>query len=159
MFENPRRGRQARNFTTTVPKILDLKSSSQQIFSETCRWVPLFLHCKIELFSHAKALLYTSNGEDLGVSLTCCGANGDVICYIRVRHGTYSIVDRRQAFKFCSRSPGAFIIKCIPWHAIHHFVWDTHQGWSFRLETSDCSKCHFGFKIAYAESIYALLTK
>ena len=28
MFENPRRGRQARNFTTTVPKILDLKSSS-----------------------------------------------------------------------------------------------------------------------------------
>ena len=25
MFENPRRGRQARNFTTNVPKILDLK--------------------------------------------------------------------------------------------------------------------------------------
>ena len=34
MFENPRRGRKARNFTTTVPKILDLKSSSAQIFSE-----------------------------------------------------------------------------------------------------------------------------
>ena len=32
MFENPRRGRQARNSTTNVPKILDLKSSSQQIF-------------------------------------------------------------------------------------------------------------------------------
>ena len=32
MFENPRRGRQARNFTTNVPKILDLKSSSEQIF-------------------------------------------------------------------------------------------------------------------------------
>ena len=28
MFENPRRGRQARNFTTNVPKILDLKSSN-----------------------------------------------------------------------------------------------------------------------------------
>ena len=41
MFENLRRGRQARNFTTNVPKILDLKSSSEQIFSETCRWVPL----------------------------------------------------------------------------------------------------------------------
>ena len=26
MFENPRRGRQERNFTTNVPKILDLKS-------------------------------------------------------------------------------------------------------------------------------------
>ena len=32
MFENHRRGRQARNFTTNVPKILDLKSSSEQIF-------------------------------------------------------------------------------------------------------------------------------
>ena len=31
MFKNPRRGRQARNFTTNVPKILDLKSSSEQI--------------------------------------------------------------------------------------------------------------------------------
>ena len=42
MFENPRRGRQARNFTTSVPKIVDRKSSSEQIFSENCRWVPLF---------------------------------------------------------------------------------------------------------------------
>ena len=32
MFENPRRGRQVNNFTTNVPKILDLKSSSEQIF-------------------------------------------------------------------------------------------------------------------------------
>ena len=32
MFENPRRGRQVSNFTTNVPKILDLKSSSEQIF-------------------------------------------------------------------------------------------------------------------------------
>ena len=41
IFANPRRGRQARNFTANVPKILDLKSSSEQIFSENCRWVPL----------------------------------------------------------------------------------------------------------------------
>ena len=33
MFENPRRDRQARNFTANAPKILDLKSSSEQIFS------------------------------------------------------------------------------------------------------------------------------
>ena len=32
---------QARNFTTNVPKILDLKSFSEQIFSEDWRWVPL----------------------------------------------------------------------------------------------------------------------
>ena len=34
MFENPRTGREARNFITKVPKILDLKSSSEQIFFE-----------------------------------------------------------------------------------------------------------------------------
>ena len=39
MFENPRRGRQAKNFTTNVPKILDL--NSEQIFSKNWRWVPL----------------------------------------------------------------------------------------------------------------------
>ena len=32
MFENPRRGRQVSDVTTNVPKILDLKSSSEQIF-------------------------------------------------------------------------------------------------------------------------------
>ena len=31
MFENPRRSRQARNITENDPKILDLKSSSEQI--------------------------------------------------------------------------------------------------------------------------------
>ena len=41
MFENPRRSGQARNVTTNVPEILGLKSSSEQIFSENCRWVSL----------------------------------------------------------------------------------------------------------------------
>ena len=41
MFENPSKGMQANNVTTNVPKILVLKSSSEQIFSENCRWVPL----------------------------------------------------------------------------------------------------------------------
>ena len=31
LLENPSRGRQARNFTSNVPKILDLKSSSAKI--------------------------------------------------------------------------------------------------------------------------------
>ena len=35
MFENPRRGRQARNFTENDRKILDLKSSSEQIIFRT----------------------------------------------------------------------------------------------------------------------------
>ena len=33
MFENPRRGRQARNFTRNVPKILDLKSAKIDVGS------------------------------------------------------------------------------------------------------------------------------
>ena len=41
MFENPRGGRQARNFTTNAPKILDLKSFSEQILSKNWPWVPL----------------------------------------------------------------------------------------------------------------------
>ena len=57
VFQNPRRGRQARNFTTTVPKILDLKSSSEQIFSENCRWVPLaFLHSNVSRRSRAQTV-------------------------------------------------------------------------------------------------------
>ena len=32
---------QARNLATNVPKSLDLKSSSEQIFSKNCRRVPL----------------------------------------------------------------------------------------------------------------------
>ena len=42
MFENPRRGRQARNFTTNVPKILDLKSSSEQIYVRALNFRILF---------------------------------------------------------------------------------------------------------------------
>ena len=47
MFENPRRGRQAINFITNVQKILDLKSSSEQIFSKNWRWVPLLFKEKV----------------------------------------------------------------------------------------------------------------
>ena len=43
MLKNPRRGRQARYFTTNVPKILDLELFSEQIFSENCRRVPLLI--------------------------------------------------------------------------------------------------------------------
>ena len=56
MFENPRRGRQARNFTTNVPKILDLKSSSEQIFSENCRWCPCIL-CNMTFLSSGRCII------------------------------------------------------------------------------------------------------
>ena len=51
MFENPRRGRQARNFTTNVPKILDLKSSSAQIFSRKLSLgAPIFCNNRVNSF-------------------------------------------------------------------------------------------------------------
>ena len=61
MFGNPRRGRQARNFTTNVLKILDLKSSSEQIFSENRRWVPLKDNDIHVLCSHNLICLELSN--------------------------------------------------------------------------------------------------
>ena len=51
MFENPRRGRQARNFATNVPKILVLKSSSEQIFS---RKLPLGAPESLHLYNRFK---------------------------------------------------------------------------------------------------------
>ena len=44
MFENPRRSRQARNFTENDPKIIDLKSSSEQmIFRKFSLGAPVYL--------------------------------------------------------------------------------------------------------------------
>ena len=88
MFKNPRRGRQARSFTINVPKILDLKSSSEQIFSENLKlgapafWNPEYtelkspvnLVCGIRdprpatcfyLFIYLFLLLYFSSSERL----------------------------------------------------------------------------------------------
>ena len=54
MFENPKRGRQARNFTTNVPKILDLKSSSENRYfwkiDIGCPWSPALYAWK--MFCH-----------------------------------------------------------------------------------------------------------
>ena len=58
MFQNTRRGRQARNFTTNLPKILDLKSSSEQIFPKIdvgCPWLLVKAHLRpyvLSLVSH-----------------------------------------------------------------------------------------------------------
>ena len=74
MFENPRRGRQARNFTKNFPKILDLKSSSEQIFSEKCRWVPLSI---LQFCLHFALLLCSFNLSSVinfvAISAFLCG--------------------------------------------------------------------------------------
>ena len=66
MFENPRRGKQARNFTTNAPKILDLKSSSEQIFS---RKLPL--GAPYTLFPSFTKYLYMSRLRDTEQEVQC----------------------------------------------------------------------------------------
>ena len=66
-FENLRRGRQARNLTTNVPKILDLKSSSEQIFSKNWRWVPLYCVKKKKNIVFFGPPVETCNFESLNV--------------------------------------------------------------------------------------------
>ena len=58
MSENPRRGRQARNFTTNVPKILDLKSSSEQIFfRKLSLGAPVSFAFSLDILASNKALV------------------------------------------------------------------------------------------------------
>ena len=57
MFENPRRGRQARNFTENDPKILDLKSSSEQIiFRKLSLGAPDWWACKLTSVNSVESL-------------------------------------------------------------------------------------------------------
>ena len=50
MFENPRRGRQARNFTENDPKTLNLKSSSEQIiFRKLSLGAPVVISKRLKL--------------------------------------------------------------------------------------------------------------
>ena len=62
-----RRGRQARNFTANITKILDLKSSSEQIFSEICRWVPLMFVYRLSPFSFPLLTSFSSHPKIEGL--------------------------------------------------------------------------------------------
>ena len=47
MLENPRRGRQVRNFTTNVPKIVDLKSPPKIVVGCPCEITVLMREQKV----------------------------------------------------------------------------------------------------------------
>ena len=83
MFENPRRGRQARNFTTNIPKILDFKSSSEQIFSENWRWVPLK---SIVIASITNGQLWLSIIADGNNHFSCSQSASPRNCTFRLRN-------------------------------------------------------------------------
>ena len=97
MFENPRRGRQARNFTTNAPKILDLKSSSEQIFS---RKLPLGApdRDRIEHFieqanNHQPTIKFTAEISDKETTFL------DTYIYKGERFERDAILDARTHFK------------------------------------------------------------
>ena len=73
---------EARNFTTNAPKVLDLKSSSEQVFSKNCRWVPLMsVQLKHVNFNHINKIEVVELKRDRGSTLmrTC-----DISCIASV---------------------------------------------------------------------------
>ena len=113
MFENPRRGRQARNFTTNVSKILDLKSSSEQIFfrklsldapDTTAYWIalaPARKPCRIWLlFTH-------KNGDFVAITVT------ERSCTALI-----SKVESRISDRFCAKL----------WCSLHRYLDRTGNG-------------------------------
>ena len=74
MFENPRRGREARNFTENDPKILDLKSLSEQImFRKLSLGAPDENHTGYGLCSHTTTVAAACVGA-ISVTKQSCAA-------------------------------------------------------------------------------------
>ena len=144
MFQKPRRGRPARNFTKKVPKILDLKSSSEQIFSENWRWVPLTNHFQssnkpnigelndFALFRYSRVLWSNGNGKAFVRQLGAFNSEGrllQTVCgksfnlrqepglYLYLKRGFYLIM---------------YFIRCQCLHCQTHywrftFFWSVHK--------------------------------
>ena len=102
MFENPRRGRQVRNFTTNAPKILDLKSFSEQIFS---RKLPLgaldeILHVSNDEITPVSEMDYEDNQKLVIFDDYVCDKNQRRIIdyFIQGRHMNCSVIYLSQSF-------------------------------------------------------------
>ena len=133
MFENPRRGRQARNFTTNAPKILDLKLSSEQILSRelplgapelwwrSCKTVTCFLLVALlpKTLTLAKTILQAMQGtlmekfcitsispNNLQLPLVTQGVNVYVISHL------WSVILQTQGFL---------------WNHLHQTLWMLNQ--------------------------------
>ena len=129
MFENPRRGRQATNFTTNVPKILDLKSSSEQIFSQNCRWVPLqkswplWFLCRRK--SYPALVPYKIAGGVWKIKLECLCKRWQVSYSLRMKKKTVvvKVVIQTSVFFRCW---GAKWNKCDKCYEFHGRLRDNH---------------------------------
>ena len=116
LFENPSRGMQARNFTTNAPKILDLKSSSEQIFF---RKLSLGAPVKrrfsrdgalIFLFALYLMFLFTGNGTNIPAVLQ-----------------PSSSYQRFRLLTICCQRFWNIISQCSQWY--FYVVRPTHNSW------------------------------
>ena len=146
MFENPRRDRQARNFTTNVLKMLDLKSSSEQIFSENCCWVPLKLSIALECqqkVSHKKCRNKKTH-KRLCVYYFNCGATFHMLlssdievhpgssaprCYlctktVRVNQRQYICNTRKDAYHANCMKSQPFLVSMPKVNKVHSWLCD-----------------------------------
>ena len=125
MFENPRRSRQARNFTTNVPKILDLKSSSEQIFPKNWRWVPLyFRNTDFHLFVRFMFLLYWYLEK---------------VSKERQNSKTESIPWKPAPDKTLLFVSAVSVFSWLPYAIMEYLIWAVHENPPWRITTLDWS--------------------
>ena len=80
IFENPGRDRQARKFTTSVPKILDLKLSYEQdIFRKLTLGAPEDSPLAVEFYSQEKNFLFL---QEIKIPLVYSSLNGAVDIHV-----------------------------------------------------------------------------
>ena len=110
MFKNPRRGRQARNFTTNFPKILDLKSSSEQIFfRKLSLGAPVIKPAVDDYQTKFCSLIVEATGTLLKSSLAFVAAVLErVTVHLKV-HLNYSFLYDHIAIKQCSMFKQCFL--------------------------------------------------
>ena len=93
MFENPRRGWQARNITTTVPKILDLNSCSEQIFSKKLTLgapvlsYPVTIDCIQGIVTSYTSTVYYSGDAVMSYPIASCRAFFQVVQGENMQYG------------------------------------------------------------------------
>ena len=157
MFQNPTNGRPVGNFRTNVPKILDLKSSSAQIFSENWRWVPLTfgrLHHiikknRLQTCSHKSMELWSPVQTDATLlDVTCC------VCLHTLLH---VVAQSLKPVKLFSQQLPTFLLFCdrrsvaqqcwIRLHGSSNIVGATHANYAWITKTYGSCSSHDALQV------------
>ena len=155
MFENPRRGRQARNFTTNNPKILDLKSSSEQIFSrklplgapERCMLQKNLSTCHMIRNSIVKSLSNIKNKSN--DFLSCKRTRHAVKHFLQLIYKpgiTFPCyhLDRKVSLLECLTGPGGW-----QWMIVIKLLWLSSPGWALQPQGFSVWKWRYPLKIVW----------